>query len=586
MALLQTFARACRNRALLWLLVLLLPAGAMAAPAELVLVDGRGSVALWPAVTVYADPSREMTVEQVLAAPSGFAVPDGKPGNLGRTPDALWLRVPLYLPGVNTARRVLHIDYSSLNHVDAYVVQDGQVRDSGRTGNALPLADRDLASRSQGVTLTLPTGASELYVRVQSHSTMVLPIALRTEADFGAQESASQLLLGSMFGLALCMLLYSVSNWIGLRDSSFIDYALMLGGNVLFFMSYFGIGQLYLWPNWPVIGTWIGPLAVLVSVAAGASFARKALAVREVSVFTDRLLIGVTAAALLSLALACTGMVSYRTMQTFATVLGLLATGVALPTAYLRARRGEPVAGIMLFGWAFYVVGALSIAALLRGWAEPTTTILVLFPLSTMVEMAAWMAVLSLRVQAIHRNADRARLESETLRTMAHTDALTGLPNRRGLQDRLALALTQCSPQQILAVYLLDLDGFKPINDGYGHDVGDALLIAVGRRLQQQLRGSDVVARLGGDEFVVLAGGLNDENTAHALGQKMLAAFEQPFDAAGQHCEVGLTVGYALAPLDGSTADELIKRADAAMYAGKQAGRLRVQRGRRKLALA
>jgi diguanylate cyclase (GGDEF)-like protein len=203
-----------------------------------------------------------------------------------------------------------------------------------------------------------------------------------------------------------------------------------------------------------------------------------------------------------------------------------------------------------------------------------------------MVEMSAWMAVLSLRVQAIHRSADRDRLETETLRTLAQTDALTGLPNRRGLQQHLGALLPQARPQQLLALYLLDLDGFKPVNDRYGHDVGDALLVAVGQRLQAQLRASDVVARLGGDEFVVLAAGLPDEAAAHTLGQKMLGAFDEAFVIEGQPCRVGLTAGYALAPLDGHDADELIKRADAAMYAGKQAGRHRVQRGGRSLAAA
>ncbi|MDP3225389.1 MAG: diguanylate cyclase, partial [Rubrivivax sp.] len=88
------------------------------------------------------------------------------------------------------------------------------------------------------------------------------------------------------------------------------------------------------------------------------------------------------------------------------------------------------------------------------------------------------------------------------------------------------------------------------------------------------------------DEFVVLANGLVDEAAAQRVGQKLLAAFDAPFDAAGQRCSVGLTTGYALAPLDGTTADDLIKRADAAMYAGKQAGRRQVQRGGRSLAAA
>jgi diguanylate cyclase (GGDEF)-like protein len=235
----------------------------------------------------------------------------------------------------------------------------------------------------------------------------------------------------------------------------------------------------------------------------------------------------------------------------------------------------------MLVGWALYLGGALATAGLLRGMLEPTFGILYLYPLATTIEMAAWMAVLGLRVQEIHRSADRARLESDALRALAHTDALTGLPNRRGLHDRLSAALPRGNPQQMLAVYLMDLDGFKPVNDRYGHDVGDALLVAVGKRLQANLRHDDVVARLGGDEFVVLCAGLSDEATAQALGSKLLQAFEEPLDAAGQICQVGLTIGYALAPLDGSTADELLKRADTAMYAGKQAGRGRMQRGGR-----
>ena len=264
-----------------------------------------------------------------------------------------------------------------------------------------------------------------------------------------------------------------------------------------------------------------------------------------------------------------------------AVLLGLGTLLIVLPVALIKVLQGERVALYMLFGWTFYLLGAGVITSLLRGYSEPTFVVQHFYPLSTMVEMAAWMGVLGLRVQAIHRNADRARLESETLRALAHTDALTGLPNRRGLQDRLAAALPLATPQQLLAVYLLDLDGFKPVNDRHGHDVGDALLSAVGLRLHGQLRTSDVVARLGGDEFVVLAAGLSDEAAARALGEKMLGAFEAPFVALGQRCEVGLTIGYALAPLDGLTAEDLIKRADAAMYAGKQAGRRCLQRGGR-----
>src|SRR5690606_21318954 len=112
--------------------------------------------------------------------------------------------------------------------------------------------------------------------------------------------------------------------------------------------------------------------------------------------------------------------------------------------------------------------------------------------------------------------------------SLAHTDPLTGLPNRRGLNMALASALARCGPDQLLAVYVMDLDGFKPVNDQYGHDIGDELLVAVTRRLQSHVRQSDVVARLGGDEFVVMTGQLGNAHQAHELGLKLLDAFRAP----------------------------------------------------------
>ena len=579
-----TLARLLLQLALVWLAL----AGAARADGARgpLVVDGSRALALWPALSLLSDSSGTLTVHEVIERRADFAVPEGTPGNLGRRPDVVWAARAAARAGLAPQVRVLQIDYASLNQVDVHVVRGDNVLQLELTGNAMPLDARALATRTLAAPLTLPPGDSELLLRVRSKSTLVLPLTLRTTESFVAAESGSQLVLGTLLGLAACMLLYSLTHWVSLRDRVFVDYALMLVGNTVFFVSYFGIGAEYLWGSQPWLSMWASPIAILVSVAAGTSFMRSALSVRELSPLGDQLLRALGAAALVSVAASATGTLAYPTVQTLATVLGVLAMACGMPAAIVRARRGERVAVFMLFGWAFYCAGAFIIASLLRGWLEPTLTVLYLFPVSTMVEMSAWMAVLGLRVQAIHRNADRARMEGDALRKLAQTDALTGLPNRRGLHERLDAMLPQAAPGKLLAVYLLDLDGFKPVNDRHGHDVGDALLVAVGQRLQTQLRGTDVVARLGGDEFVVLAAGLPDENVARLIGQKMLAAFNEPFIALGQRCDVGLTIGYALGPLDGTSADDLIKRADAAMYAGKNAGRRCLQRGGRSLAAA
>ena len=187
--------------------------------------------------------------------------------------------------------------------------------------------------------------------------------------------------------------------------------------------------------------------------------------------------------------------------------------------------------------------------------------------------------VLGLRTHATRMAGELAARERDLMATIAHTDALTGLLNRRGLQAAAAPLLARCNTSQVNAVYLVDLDRFKLINDTHGHDAGDAVLRELSTRLRQVVRRSDLVARLGGDEFVLLVGGLADDAAALAVAHKLLQAVEAPFLLDGHSLQIGMTIGYALAPHDGRQLPDLLKRADAAMYVGKTAGRGSVRRG-------
>jgi diguanylate cyclase (GGDEF)-like protein/PAS domain S-box-containing protein len=168
----------------------------------------------------------------------------------------------------------------------------------------------------------------------------------------------------------------------------------------------------------------------------------------------------------------------------------------------------------------------------------------------------------------------RCRAEAELTR-LAVTDALTGLANRAALQDRLGQALARRHRQQsVLAVLFLDLDGFKAVNDRFGHAAGDQVLREVAARLVAALRPGDTVGRLGGDEFVVVCEELPDPSEADEIVNRLRAALAPAFTVYGEQVRLRASVGVAVAAADQPVeATELLHAADLAMYRAKPAGR-------------
>jgi len=161
-------------------------------------------------------------------------------------------------------------------------------------------------------------------------------------------------------------------------------------------------------------------------------------------------------------------------------------------------------------------------------------------------------------------------------RQMAHHDLLTGLPNRalnlKLFSELLAVPQPRArSPRSKLTVFCIDLDGFKGVNDGFGHATGDAVLVAVANRLRASVRDADFVCRLGGDEFVVLLPDIAD-NEAADVARRIIATVSEPFEFA-PGARVGASIGLASAPRDGDSADELLSAADRAMYDAKRRGK-------------
>lgn len=179
-------------------------------------------------------------------------------------------------------------------------------------------------------------------------------------------------------------------------------------------------------------------------------------------------------------------------------------------------------------------------------------------------------------ILGITRDISEHKAMEARLTELAHTDPLTGLPNRRlffdRLEERLRMARRQERP---LALLFLDLDGFKTINDSHGHAVGDEVLRTVAARFSEVVRESDSLARVAGDEFTVLLGPTAEPLAPEQVASRLIACLAEPLEVQGEACQIGVSIGIALYPADAVEADALLRRADQAMYLAKRGGRNR-----------
>ncbi len=179
-----------------------------------------------------------------------------------------------------------------------------------------------------------------------------------------------------------------------------------------------------------------------------------------------------------------------------------------------------------------------------------------------------------LQAFGIVQDITESKHAEEKLKRIAHYDVLTNLPNRVLLADRLNHAMAQCQRRnQSLAVAYMDLDGFKVVNDTYGHDLGDKLLVELSKRMKETLREGDTLARIGGDEFIAIMVGLEKIKDSEPALKRLLKAAAEPFTVGDSILQVSLSIGVTLYPQNGVDADQLIRHADEAMYVAKHSGK-------------
>ncbi len=256
-------------------------------------------------------------------------------------------------------------------------------------------------------------------------------------------------------------------------------------------------------------------------------------------------------------------MAGYPSVLLFAALLGERRLFVVLLGAMLANIAAIGLSD--LWGWTVHVVKPMNFSII----TDHLTLIAI-------TGMAVWWLTRDLHqaLQNAEGEAMRAQEGAAQVRYLSHHDNLTGLPNRALAQERFerAVAMAKRNGSQIALLYF-DLDHFKVVNDSMGHPAGDALLQAVAQRVQPLIRDTDTLARFGGDEFLILLTGLDRGERASRVAEQVVAALAEPFNVEERSVSCGSSMGVVLFPTDGDRFDELIKRADLAMYRAKEMGR-------------
>ncbi len=600
------------------------------------LPDARGSVRLSPHVEVLEDPEGTLMLDDVRRAPLAwrFRPAGAGPINFGYTRSAWWLRFSLPPGRADAGDLLLEIAFPSIDRIELHepvsAPGPGPRYWTRLAGDSFPWEAREIRHRNYVFHLSPPAapGEHEYYLRVQSQSVLTVPLSLWRAQAFAENTDNVQLILGLFYGLALALVAYNLMLYFAVQDRVYLIYVLYAASFGTFLFAYDGLAYQYLWPNSVWAANHAVAMLLALALTLGALFAYTFLDMRRTAPLAGQAMRGVVGAGAALAPIAALGWpLDYGGVLRTISVLGFATAAVATTVGVRAMLAGYRPARYFLLAWAallvFIAIGALRNFALVPtnfigiyglhiGFA--LDVLLLSFALGDRInvlrrERASAQAEaleaqrrllaatresereletrIGERTAELNRANERLRAEAhereslmqllrhqeEHLRFMAQHDPLTGLPNRLSMQQRLSLAMELAKRnRKKLAVMLVDLDGFKGINDTRGHRAGDQALVQLAARLRTSVRGSDTVARYGGDEFVILAGELDRGEDAGMIAEKVTDMVQVPLALEGGPARVSCSIGISVYPDDGEDAEQLIALADKAMYATRSRG--------------
>jgi len=574
-------------------------AGDARAQDALELPAGASDVALSPHIRYHHDTGSTDRPEDAwrLAREGGFVpLPDGRDA-FGFQRGTFWFHLPVVNRNPDQPRWLLVQSYPLSDSIDVYArYPDGRlVHHAG--GDRLPFDARSIRYRHPNFQLELPADVPvELLVRVQSESSMQVPLRLYTPKAFTELSRDTQFAIGIYYGILLALFFYNLVLWITLRDASYVWYLMHISafGLVLFTLN--GFGFEYLWPRSPWLADHAVPLSICLALIGMQQFSRVFLELPKRWPAGNRISLAIIAFFLV-LGIAAIWL-PYRIatpLASRAVLLGVLWIAIA---SVVVLRRGYRPAQLFLLAWAMFLLGTTVFTLLAFGVLPKTMVTEYGVQIGSALEMLLLSIALGHRYGALRNENQRiiseanqqlerkvaqrtrevrhalAQLEEAhgRLRESSRRDALTGLYNRSHFHEGFEKLLTESRVTRLpLSLLMIDLDHFKKINDRHGHLVGDECLRGAAKRIGDTLRPHDaLLARFGGEEFVVVL-----PDTALSKAVAVAEAIRQalvcePCESQGLQVSISASIGvHTITPDASDDMDDALETTDKALYAAK-----------------
>ncbi|CAA0102877.1 putative signaling protein [Halioglobus japonicus] len=514
-----------------------------------------------------------------------------------------WYMLELYNPGTQLADLLIELGFTSLTDVEVFSFSNGLLKSRYRAGIRLPFSSRPIEHRYPIFPVSVPAGETTVVLLIYNLNQGMLANQLRDNAflwdekKFFYRTQVSELIYWLFFGAFVIVILYHAVGAVVTGGRLYLFYTAFCTTYLLMQMSLSGFAFQLFWPDYPVLNLIVLMTSIALVPTILAHFTLAFLDQDERYARLRKWIWGIT--------ILCFGLVlpayifgfsrHYSPVSVIAILAVLIIAFVflmgSLGLALLEWRRGNPRGRQFTLAWGLFLAAqSTGIVAWLGLFELGVNQAFIsmfgaLFSLSL---ISGYMADRASRSRVKHRLAsslmqinDQLAVEVQERKLaearawhLANHDSLTGLPTLRLARERLpqAIELSQRNSSKT-AILFIDLDGFKAVNDTWGHEAGDQLLQQMAARMSACVRESDTVARVGGDEFLIIQTGILNVSAITTVAKKLLGALSESYYINRQEIKVSASIGIALCPDHGTDMEDLVKLADTAMYAIKQAGK-------------